>query len=434
VKLAALVAVALGVSGVSGVSAPAVADDGDALVTGAPEVEIAVVVTAADGVKLGAAREATVAVSMERALRRDRRLAVIDQDDRLAARSKSIPDDAVAEARALLTTGEAMLRRGQAKPAILKLQGATTQLATVLAWTQKQDLARAELYLGTAHAIAGDGKAAVATFVGLLAWRPEQLPDPDLEPALVLPLWEKAQVLAKKLPQGAVEITTAPPGALAYVDGRMVGFTPTTVDGLAEGTHYVTLRRAGSVRRVEPVRISANAPASVAALLEPSSGAADLAEGADLLEDGVGDAVAKAQAQAGLATLGDLLGVEQVVIVDVQPGEGQYRLYAYAVDGGARLGATEVKVGDRELEEAFASAGAELYRQVASVKVVHSPKRPKRAGPSGPSIFTRWWFWTGVGTVVAAGIAVPVVMKLTDGPAPVTCPTGQSCGTVVFRF
>ena len=45
-----------------------------------------------------------------------------------------MPDDAVGEARALLTTGEAMLRRGQAKPAILKLQGATTQLANVLAW------------------------------------------------------------------------------------------------------------------------------------------------------------------------------------------------------------------------------------------------------------------------------------------------------------
>ena len=393
-KLAALVAIA------ALVAAPAArADDGDAQVAGEPEVELAVVVTAAEGVKLGAARKATVAVSMERALRRDRRLAVLDQDDRLAARSKSIPEDAVGEARALLTTGEAMLRRGQAKPAILKLQGATTQLATVLAWTQKQDLARAQLYLGTAQAIAGDSKAAVATFVGLLAWRPEQLPDPDLEPTLVLPLWEKAQVQAKKLPQGSIEIATSPAGALAYVDGRMVGFTPTTVDGLAEGTHYVTLRRAGSVRRVEPVKVSA-----------------------------------KAQAQAGLATMGDLLGVEQVVIVDVQPGEGQYRLYTYAVDGGARLGATDVKVGDRELEEAFAAAAVELYRQVAAAKVVIKPKKRKPAGPRGPSIVTRWWFWAGVGTVVAAGIAVPVVMKLTDGPAPITCPTGQSCGTVVFRF
>ena len=428
-KLAALVAIA------ALVAAPAArADDGDAQVAGKPEVELAVVVTAAEGVKLGAARKATVLVSMERALRRDRRLAVLDQDDRLAARSKSIPEDAVGEARALLTTGEAMLRRGQAKPAILKLQGATTQLASVLAWTQKQDLARAQLYLGTAQAIAGDSRAAVATFVSLLAWRPEQLPDPDLEPTVVLPLWEKAQVQAKKLPQGSIEIATSPAGALAYVDGRMVGFTPTTVDGLAEGTHYVTLRRLGSVRRVEPVKVSAKAPASLAAVLEPSTGAADLAQGAELLEDGVGDPIAKAQAQAGLATMGDLLGVEQVVIVDVQPGEGQYRLYAYAVDGGARLGATDVKVGDRELEEAFATAAVELYRQVAAAKVVVKPKKRKPSGPRGPSIVTRWWFWAGVGTVVAAGIAVPVVMKLTDGPAPLTCPTGQSCGTVVFRF
>ncbi|MBK9032521.1 MAG: PEGA domain-containing protein [Myxococcales bacterium] len=415
-------------------SAPARADDGDAVEGSRPEVAVTVVVTAADGVKLGAARKATVAVSMERALRRDRRLLVVDQDDRLAARSNAIPDDAVAEARALLSTGEEMLRRGQAKAAVLKLQGASTQLASVLAWTQKQDLARAQLFLGSAQAVAGEPKAAIATFVALLAWRPEQLPDPDIEPTTVLPLWEKAQAQAKKLPLGSIDIATSPPGALAYVDGKMVGFTPTTVDGLTEGVHYVTMRRGGSTRRVEPVRISARTPASLAAVLEPSNGATDLAEATELLDSGVGEPIARAQAQAGLATMGDLLAVEHVVVVDVQAGEGQYRGYVYAIDGGARLGVTDIKVGERELEEAFAVAGADLYKQVATAKVAAKPKKARRPGKKGPSIFTRWWFWTGVGAVVAAGIAVPVVMELTDGPAPVTCPSGQSCGTVLYRF
>lgn len=408
------------------------ADDGGA--DPKAEVAVTVVVTAADGVKLGAARKATVAVSMERALRRDRRLDVIDQDDRLAARAKAIPEDAVAEARALASTGEAMLRRDQAKAAVLKLQGATAQLAAVLAWTQKQDLARAQLYLGTAQAIAGDTKGALATFVALQIWRPDQLPDPDLAPATVLPLWEKAQAQVKKLAQGSLAIQTSPAGALAYVDGRMVGFTPTTVDGLVEGVHYVTLRRAGSVRRIEPVTISAKAPAQLSALLEPSAGAPDLADGIALLDDGLGEPIARAQAQAGLATVGDMLGVEQVAVVEVRPGEGTYRVYVYAVDGGARLGMTDVKVGDRDLEDAFAAAGVELYKQVAAAKVVVKPKKCGPRGPRGPSIFTRWWFWTGVGTVVAAGIAVPVVMKLTDGPDGPTCPGGASCGSVVFRF
>ncbi|MEZ4402358.1 MAG: PEGA domain-containing protein [Kofleriaceae bacterium] len=415
-------------------ASPVTADDGDAVEAAKPDATIAVVVAAGDGVQLGAARRATIAVAMERALRRDRRLLVVDHDDRLAERSGAVPVDVVAEARALLSTGEEMLRRGQAKAAVLKLQGASSQLASVLAWAQKQDLARAQLYLGTAQAVAGDTKGAQATFVALLAWRPDQLPDPDIEPAVVLPLWEKAQTQAKKLPLGSIDIATSPGGALAYVDGKMVGFTPTTVDGLPEGTHYVTLRRGGSTRRVEPVKVSAKRPTELAAVLEPSNGAGDLAEAAKLLVDGLGEPIAKAQAQAGLASFGELLAVEQVVIVQVKPDTRSYRAYVYATDGGARLGQTDVAVGDRELEAAFAEAGAELYRQVAKAKVPVATPRARKAGKRGPSIFSRWWFWTGVGAVVTTAIAVPVIMNLTDGPAPLTCPPGDSCGTVVFRF
>jgi hypothetical protein len=194
------------------------------------------------------------------------------------------------------------------------------------------------------------------------------------------------------------------------------------------------LRRPGSVRRVEPVKVSAKAPSQIAAVLEPSNRAAELADAIELLDGGLGDTIARAQAQAGLAGLADLLGIEQVVVVEVQPGEGQYRAFVYAADGGARLAVTDITVGDRELEQAFASAGAALYRQVAKAKVVVKPRKPRRRTASGPSIFSRWWFWTGVGVVVAAGVAVPVVMKLSDGPDPNSCPSGQSCGTVVFRF
>ncbi len=411
-------------------------DDGDAVEAGKPEVAIAVLIHAADGVKLGAARKATVAISMERALRRDRRLLVVDHDDRLAAKFNSIPDDQVSEARGLLTTGETMLRRGQAKPAVLKLQGATNQLARVLAWTQKQDLARAQLFLGTAQAIAGESKAAVATFVALLAWRPDQLPDPDIQPAVVMPIWGKAQAQIAKLSTGSIDLSSSPDGALAYVDGNFVGFTPTVVDGLTEGTHYVTLRRAGSMRRVEPVRVSSKAVARLAATLEQSNRADELADASAILEGRLGDPIAKAEAQAGLAAVGELLGVEHVVVVTVLPGEGQYRTYVYAADGGARLGTTDVTVGERDPEEAFAEAGQELYRQVAKAKRQPKAVATRSSGPerSGPSILSRWWFWAGVGTVVAVGITVPLILRATDGPAATTCPSGQSCGTVVFRF
>lgn len=40
---------------------------------------------------------------------------------------------------------------------------------------------------------------------------------------------------------GSLSITTSPPGALVYVDGAMMGVTPTTIPMLMEGPHSITL-------------------------------------------------------------------------------------------------------------------------------------------------------------------------------------------------
>jgi hypothetical protein len=40
---------------------------------------------------------------------------------------------------------------------------------------------------------------------------------------------------------GSLSITTTPPGALVYVDGTMMGVTPTTIPMLTEGSHSITL-------------------------------------------------------------------------------------------------------------------------------------------------------------------------------------------------
>ena len=44
---------------------------------------------------------------------------------------------------------------------------------------------------------------------------------------------------------GSLSVTTSPPGALVYIDGVMKGVTPTTIPGLSEGVHSVTLIMTG---------------------------------------------------------------------------------------------------------------------------------------------------------------------------------------------
>lgn len=415
-------------------AAPAArADEGDAGEGAGGEATVAVVVTAAAGVKFPAARRATVQVSVERALKRDKRLIVVDKDDRLAAAAKRVPTDVVNEARALLSSGEELLKRGQAKAALLKLEGASVQLARVLAWTQKQELARAQFLLGAAQALSGDARAAQATFVALLAWRPEAVADAELEPGVILPIWAKAQAKARKLAGGSIDIDTKPDGALAYVDGKLAGFTPTVVEGLAVGTHYVTLRRDGHERRVEAVRVSDKKAAKLSIKLEPSRRGAELAAAEQSLTTGLGAALAPAEAQAGFAEAGELLGVEQIVVVSAEAGEGRYRVFVYDTSGGARLAAENLTVGDRELEDAFADVAGPLYEQVAKAKVKVAARPKRKPKPSGPSIFSNKWFWITVGGVAAVGATTGLILSI-DRSEPLTCPAGTSCGEIIFRF
>lgn len=403
------------------------ADDGDASDrTG--DATVAVVVAGPDGAPLAPAKQATVQVSMEHALEHDERLAVVDQDDQLARRAGRVPTDAVAEARALVTAGDELLRRDKPKLALLKLQGAAVELARVLAWTSKQDLARAQYLLGSAQAMSGDRKAALATFVALQVWRPDAVPDPDLAPEVTLPLWEEARAQREELAQGALAIESSPPGALAYVDGHMVGFTPTSLEGLTAGTHYVTLRREGYERRVEAVKVGARGPAKLDAVLVPSAKARDLAAAKAVFAAGIDSPEVAADARAALAEIGVLLAAEQVVLVTPAAREGRYRVSVYATDGGARLARKELGT-DGDPETAFAAAMPGLFDQVARA----SARIPVRRRAGRRPLYKNPWFWGGVAAAVAVGVTVPLVLSSGDEPLP-GCPGGSSCGEVVFRF
>lgn len=401
-----------------------------------PLAKVAVVVLTAspDDKPLTATRAATVQVSMEHALATDPRLDVIDLDEGLAESGGAVPKDAVAEARALVASGEELLRRGQPKQALLKLEGAATQLAGVLAWAQKQELAQAQFLRGAAHAALGEDKAAIDEFVALIAWRPDFAADPTIVPGKVIPLWDKAQARARKLPGGSVELTTSPAGAMAYADGRFVGFTPTTVEALPVGTHYLTVRARGYQKAVVAVRISDKKPVTSAVTLAPSPRAAQLEEDLVALRGGLGATQMPAEVQATLGDLSDLLGVDQLVVLLAPPvgGDKVYKAYVYGAVGGMRLAQAETKVGDEGLDDALGRLGVDLYKQVsfAPPPPPPPPRRPRVAGAR--PFYKTWWFWSGVGAA-ALGIAAGalIIHERDSGPS---CPAGDSCGVIVLRF
>ena len=90
-----------------------------------PTVSVAVFVVGGGGA-LSSAHEATLLLTMEKALENDRRVTVIDRDRALAERAGKVPDDVISEARGLLESGEAMLRAKKAGPADAYVTGTAT--------------------------------------------------------------------------------------------------------------------------------------------------------------------------------------------------------------------------------------------------------------------------------------------------------------------
>jgi hypothetical protein len=67
---------------------------------------------------------------------------------------------------------------------------------------------------------------------------------------------------------GPLLVESRPPGAKVFVDGRLVGTTPTSVAGLGAGEHAVRLEHEGYRNWSSSVRIEGSEPSRVTASLE----------------------------------------------------------------------------------------------------------------------------------------------------------------------
>lgn len=390
-------------------------------------VRVGVFVTGADR-PVSPSRQATLLLTLERALEANPRLTVVDKDRILAERAGVIPADVVSEARGLLESGEALLRRQRPKLALVRLQAAVRQLEASLAWVKKQQLARAQFLVGVAHAVLGHDDRARARFVELQIWRPDYTVDTSLQPSLVLPLWESARAQVAELPGGSLEILSRPGRALAYVDGRFVGFTPTTVEGLTEGAHYVTLRKIGYRRAVVRSVVSGKVEERVRADLARSKGADDVSE----LVASANRRLGESRAPPSVAGLVDIFAIRHALFLRApERGETRYELFVYDTRTRKLVARASARTTDeRGVEEVFPELARAAYGQISFAPPAPREKARKPARRAGP-FYTRWWFWTGLG-LAAAGAAVPFLLPDSD-PSP-SCPTGSVCGEIVLTF
>jgi len=397
-------------------------------------IPVAVFVTAQPG-RMSPARHTEVLLATQRALRDNDDLEVIDADVLLANRAGLIPNEEISEARGLLESGEALLRKGRAGPARLRLETAARLLDVGLAFVSKQELARAQFLVGAAHAILGHKKEARKWFTRLQVWRTGFVADPSLEPGKVLPLWEASQRAVDRRPGGSIEILSEPGGALAYVDGSLIGPTPATAEALVAGEHYVTLKLAGYQRTVRGVSVSGKVQEIVSANLPPLPHYDELREHVAGVVAGLGAPTASSV----LLKIADLLEIRQAFFVRVPvPGSrDSFEAFLYDARNRKLLARAEARAtGDEEVEAVL----AKLTRTVYAGLALHSEsaprtlaKKPVPKKKKGKPFYRKWWFWTGL----TAAVTVPVLWNtnlsfdLTRGPH---CPHDRVCGDVILEF
>lgn len=207
--------------------------------------------------------------------------------------------------------------------------------------------------------------------------------------------------------RGTLTITTEPPGAEIYVDGRSYGPSPATAEGLLVGDHYVTIKHLGYERMIRRATLRSGGASTARFELAVNERSRLVASGpfqrvlrGELGEERAGD---------NLRSLGNTLGAAQVIVGVVRPiGADQVHVQVWLYDVRTRL-LLATREGTLSTDEAGMETArqlaVELYQGVDLRGAIAAPEEDGSlpGGERSPELWEQWWFWTAIGAVVVAG-------------------------------
>lgn len=375
------------------------------------------------------ARMVEVMRALDTGLKKNPRLEMKDLDTRLADFAQETPSDQIEAARTMAKEGTEALAGGRVPEAVQKLQEAVDGLAKVLPYIKKQELADAMAALAVAQYEGGDKKSGMEQFVELVTWRPDYSYDTQKFPAKFATQFDDAQrqvERAKKLP---VTINTEPQGAQAYVDGKYIGVTPCATEPLAAGRHFVTLKKEGYRKAVQPVTVQKKGETKTEIPLERAQKYLAVEQARSKIEPTLGaDQIDADQCE----TLRTVLFIDQAVFVKVVPEGDKLAVdtWLYDLRTKQKLSKQHDEVPAEGAEVALAPAATKLYKGVNYDGVLVAPeeKVPEREGKK--PIYKTPWFWGGIAAgVVLIGGGVGTWYAVTQIQEP-PCPSNFTC----FRF
>jgi hypothetical protein len=368
---------------------------------------------------------ATVPVmrALEDGLKRNPRLEMKDLDTRLADFAQEVPQEQIDEGRLLFNEGSKALTALELPAARKKLTQAIEVLGKVLPYIKKQELADAMMALAAAEFEDGDKKAAEKTLARLMTWRTDyKLDTKKYPPELIQPV-EEARKLVEKAKRGSLEIRTTPAAAQAYVDGRYVGVTPTSAEGLPVGEHFITLKKEGWRKAVTAALVSSKQQGVVNVPLERSGKYLLVEQALAAMEKEVG----KPSLTTAADNLKEVLFIDHAVFVRLKSSGSNIDVDSYLYDLRTRRRLTRVEktVPAADADKQLSSLAATLYLNVSYEAELETPRDAPPPKPVGRRpVYKTWWFWT-----VGGALVVGAVLAGTLSPSP-----PRSCGATCFSI
>lgn len=314
-----------------------------------------------------------------------------------------------AEARADILEGLEAFEALDLERASAVLQDAVEGLLSELSGldgTERSALARGVFALAATTLFEGDTERADQQLVALAALEPGFQPDAGRYPSNVRQRFERLRGRMATHNTGGLAITSLPAGAEVYVDGGLRGRTPLTLNGIAEGSHALTLQHPAHAPEGRLITVQANEvlPVQVQLVGGPGVETYNGLTGAQALEPRV------AARSAGR------LGVQRLALLRVGGSVQAPQVRGVWVHGAQSQAVGRIEGVSLSPDPEFAVAQLVLaILQSEAPQVVATPVE----APQG-ELTSRWWFWVAVGSaaVLAAATTTWAVTRGEPGGPP----------------
>ncbi len=358
---------------------------------------------------------------------------------RIRGREELILNEAfLGPGKELLNKARVLYDRALPDQAIPLLDRAVSSLESSMPSTTDSRILMDTLILkALCHQAMGETDLAKESFGMVVTMDPAlQLNPINYSPSIIdLFLQVHSEVMGRGL--GAIEITTATPGATVFLDGRRVGESPTTVTGLPAGPHFCLVFNEDGYRShgtidVEPgARTTFKAELTERIVTEPADSVRGRSQQTRDLYTSLGEHV-----QADLVLLGGA----------VEDGQLGLQLYATRTNTFSKSMTTVIEGDPLAIAQDlmpvlvnFTTSTGDIRSDRVSAKVLplYADSNPVLAelllnqNKSGLLVAdenngSRWYLWTGAALVAAIGATAATLALTSEAPV--------NSGTIIFNM